>query len=90
MDSSKTAVAWARENAALSGLRDKPISWITEDVLVFVKREIKRGAKYDAIIMDPPAFGHGPKKELWKIEENLIELIKLCRRSFSTTNLFLY
>jgi 23S rRNA (cytosine1962-C5)-methyltransferase len=88
VDSSKTAVLWARENAALSGLSDKPIRWITEDVLVFVKREIKRGAKYDAIVMDPPAFGHGPKNELWKIEENLLELIKLCRELLSDTPLF--
>ena len=88
VDSSKTAVAWARENAALSSLSDKPIRWITEDVLVFVKRELKRGAKYDAIIMDPPAFGHGPKKELWKIEENLLELIKLCRELLSDEPLF--
>jgi len=88
VDSSKTAMAWARENAALSGLSDKPIRWITEDVLVFMKREIKRGAKYDAIIMDPPAFGHGPKKELWKIEENLLELMQLCRELLSDKPLF--
>jgi 23S rRNA (cytosine1962-C5)-methyltransferase len=69
-------------------LSDKPIRWITDDVLVFVKHEIKRGAKYDAIIMDPPAFGHGPKKELWKIEEDLLELIKLCRELLSDKPLF--
>ena len=83
VDASKTAVAWARENAELSGLKDKPIRWITEDVLVFVKREIKRGSRYDAIIMDPPAFGHGPSDELWKIEEDLIPLIELCMQLLS-------
>ena len=79
VDASKTAVAWARENATRSGLAEKPIRWIVEDVLVFVRREIKRGNRYDIIIMDPPAFGHGPKDELWKVEEHLLELMKLCR-----------
>ncbi len=79
VDASKTAVTWARENAARSGLSEKPIRWITEDVLAFVRREIKRGSRYDLIIMDPPAFGHGPKDELWKIEEHLLELMKLCK-----------
>lgn len=88
VDASKTAVAWARENAALSGLEGKPVRWIIEDVLLFVKREIKRGAKYDGIIMDPPAFGHGPKNELWKIEENFIELVKLCSELLSEKPLF--
>lgn len=88
VDSSKTAVAWARENALASGLADKPIRWMVEDVLVFVKREIKRGSKYDAIIMDPPAFGHGPKNELWKIEESFIELVGLCKELLSEKPLF--
>ncbi len=88
VDASKTAVAWARENAKLSGLEDAPIRWLVEDVLVFVKREIKRGTKYDGIIMDPPAFGHGPKKELWKIEENFVELVKLCGELLSDKPLF--
>ncbi len=78
VDASKTAVAWARENAELSGLAGKPIRWIVDDVLVFVKREIKRGSRYDLILMDPPAFGHGPKDELWKIEEHFLELVHLC------------
>jgi 23S rRNA (cytosine1962-C5)-methyltransferase len=89
VDASKTAVAWARKNAALSGLSDKPIRWIVEDVLVFVKREIKRGARYDAIVMDPPAFGHGPKNELWKIEESFIELVELCQQLLSDKPLFM-
>ena len=88
VDASKTAVAWARENAALSGLSNKPIRWITEDVLVFLKREVKRGNKYDAIIMDPPAFGHGPKDELWKIEDDLLTLIALCNEVLSDDPLF--
>jgi 23S rRNA (cytosine1962-C5)-methyltransferase len=77
VDASKVAVAWARENAKISGLEDKPIRWIIEDVLTFVRREIKRGNTYDAVIMDPPAFGRGPSGELWKIEENFLELMKL-------------
>jgi 23S rRNA (cytosine1962-C5)-methyltransferase len=88
VDASKTAVAWARENAKLSGLEDEPIRWIIEDVLVFLKREIKRGKRYDAIIMDPPAFGHGSKNELWKIEENFYELLELCEALLSPQPLF--
>lgn len=88
VDGSKTAVAWARENAELSGLKDAPIRWIVEDVLIFLKREIKRGHRYDAIIMDPPSFGHGPKDELWKIEEHFIELVKLCKEILSDKPLF--
>lgn len=78
VDASKTAVAWAKENVALSDLTNAPIRWITEDVLLYVRREIKRGSRYDLIVMDPPAFGHGPKDEIWNIEEGLVELIALC------------
>jgi 23S rRNA (cytosine1962-C5)-methyltransferase len=88
VDASKSAVAWARENALASGLADKPIRWMVEDVLTFVTREIKRGNKYDAIIMDPPAFGHGPKSEIWKIEENFVELVGLCKQLLSDKPLF--
>ena len=88
VDASKSAVAWARENAAASGLEDKPIHWIVEDVMTYVTREIKRGSKYDGIIMDPPAFGHGPKSEIWKIEEHLVELIGLCKQLLSDKPLF--
>ena len=88
VDGSKTAVAWARENAELSGMKDLPIRWIVDDVIVFLKREIKRGRKYDAIIMDPPSFGHGPKDELWKIEEHFLELIRLCKDILSDNPLF--
>ncbi len=88
VDGSKTAVAWARTNAELSGLSDKPIRWIVDDVLLFLKREIKRGRRYDAIIMDPPSFGHGPNDELWKIEEHFLELMKLCKEVLSDKPLF--
>ncbi len=88
VDASKTAVAWARQNAELSGLKDAPIRWITEDALKFVKREIKRGTKYDAVVMDPPAFGHGPAGELWKIEEDFLELMQLLPELLSEQPLF--
>jgi len=89
VDSSKMAVSWARENAKLSNLEDKPIRWIVDDIITFLKREIRRGSKYDAIIMDPPSFGHGPAKELWKIEENFKELIESCRKVLSNKPLFI-
>ncbi len=88
VDGSKVAVAWARENAELSGLTDKPVRWIIDDVLVYLKREVKRGKKYDGILMDPPAFGHGPKDELWKIEEQFNELMDLCKAVLSDDPLF--
>ena len=76
VDGSKVAVGWARENAELSGLKDKPIRWILDDVRAFVKREIKRGRKYHGIIMDPPAFGHGAENEVWKIEDDFLKLVE--------------
>ena len=88
VDASKTAVAWARENAKLSGLEEKPIRWITEDAITFLKREIKRGVRYDAVVMDPPAFGHGPDGEVWKFEENFLELLKLVQEVLSDKPLF--
>ena len=69
VDASKGMVTWAKENAASSGLADAPIRWIVDDCVKFVEREIRRGNKYDAIIMDPPSYGRGPKGEIWKIEE---------------------
>src|SRR3989338_537960 len=83
VDSSKSAMTWARENAELSGLADKPIRWILEDARAFVKREIKRGNKYDGIIMDPPAFGHGANDEVWKIEKHFLELMSLAKNVLS-------
>ena len=88
VDGSKTAVEWARENAELSGLKDASIRWIIDDVIMFLKREVKRGHKYDAIIMDPPSFGHGPKDELWKIEDHFLALMDLCKEVLSESPLF--
>ncbi len=88
VDGSKVAIQWGRDNAALSGLEEKPIRWILEDAPTFVRREIKRGRKYDGIILDPPAFGHGPDGELWKIEDHFPDLLKLCREVMSDQPLF--
>ncbi|MBU1146367.1 class I SAM-dependent methyltransferase [Patescibacteria group bacterium] len=88
LDGSKVAITWARDNAALSKLGKKPIRWILEDAVKFVKREIKRGRHYDGIVLDPPAFGHGPGGELWKIEDNFLELIDLCFKLLSNKPLF--
>ncbi len=88
VDGSKVAIQWGKDNAKASGLEDKPIRWILDDARTFVKREIKRGNKYEGILLDPPAFGHGPKKELWKIEDDLPELLKLCAEILSDTPVF--
>lgn len=88
VDGSKSAISWASENAEISGLKDKPIRWILDDARVFVEREIKRGRRYDAIIMDPPAFGHGANKEIWKIEEHLLPLVEDCMKLLSDKPLF--
>ncbi|MDD5099213.1 MAG: class I SAM-dependent methyltransferase, partial [Candidatus Colwellbacteria bacterium] len=89
IDGSKVAISWAKENAKISGLGEKPIRWILDDAMSFVKKEIKRGRKYDGIIMDPPAYGHGPKGEVWKIERDLPELVNLCNAILSDKPLFL-
>jgi len=78
VDGSKVAINWAKDNVEASGLSDKPIRWILDDAVKFVTREIKRGRKYDGIIMDPPAFGHGPGGEMWKIEKDFLILMDLC------------
>lgn len=88
VDGSKSAITWAKENASLSGLADKPVRWILDDAREFVKREIRRGVCYDGIMMDPPAFGHGPKKELWKIENDFLGLMKLCQEVLSKSPIF--
>jgi len=88
VDGSRSAIAWARENAELSHLQDKKVRWILDDATAFIQREIRRGRKYDAIIMDPPAFGHGPKKELWKIEDSLLLLLDSCKKVLSDNPLF--
>ncbi|MFA6269808.1 MAG: class I SAM-dependent methyltransferase [Candidatus Paceibacterota bacterium] len=89
VDASKPSVDWARENQKLSGLQDAPIRWIVDDVIKFIKKEAKNGKKYDAIIMDPPSYGKGPKDEVWKIEEQLPELLQACRAILSENPLFI-
>lgn len=88
VDASKGMVTWAKENAASSGLSDAPIRWIVDDCVKFVQREIRRGNHYDAIIMDPPSYGRGPKGEIWKIEESIHGLIQLCTQLLSENPLF--
>ena len=88
VDAAKGMVAWARENAKLSGLEDAPIRWIIDDCAKFVEREIRRGKTYDAIIMDPPSYGRGPGGEVWKLEENLYPFVKLCAGVLSDKPLF--
>ena len=78
VDASKGMVTWAKENAVSSGLENAPIRWLVDDCVKFVEREIRRGNKYDAIIMDPPSYGRGPKGETWKIEEAVFPLISIC------------
>ncbi len=88
VDASRAAITWARENMLLSGLDEKAIRWMLEDAVVFVKKELRRGNKYDAIIMDPPIFGRGAKGEVWKIEEDLRPLIEMCFELLSPEPLF--
>lgn len=88
VDASKGMVQWARDNATSSGLSDKPIRWIVDDCEKFVAREIKRGRKYDAIIMDPPSYGRGPNQEVWKLEDCIFDLVKLCTGVLSDDPLF--
>ncbi|MDD6189751.1 MAG: class I SAM-dependent methyltransferase [Clostridiales bacterium] len=83
VDAAKGMVAWAKENAAASGLSDRPIRWIVDDCQKFVEREIRRGRRYDAIIMDPPSYGRGPSGEIWKLEESLYPFVKLCSQVLS-------
>ena len=89
VDASQRTVAWARENQALSGLAGRPIRWLIDDALKFVRREVRREARYDGLIIDPPKFGRGPKGELWKLEESLPELLDACRLLLSAQPLFL-
>ncbi len=88
VDSSKGMIEWAKENVASSGLRDKPVRFLIDDVVKFVNREIRRGNKYDAIIMDPPSYGRGANGEVWKFEDNISELIELCSKVLSNDPLF--
>ena len=88
VDASKGMVAWARENAASSGLGDAPIRWLVDDCVKFVEREIRRGSKYDGIIMDPPSYGRGPGGEIWKLEDSVYDLIHLCAGVLTEQPLF--
>ncbi len=88
VDAAKGMVAWARENAKSSGVEDRPIRWIIDDCGKFVEREIRRGRKYDAVIMDPPSYGRGPSGEIWKLEENLYPFVELVAQVLSDEPLF--
>ena len=88
VDASKGMVTWAKENAAASGLANAPIRYLVDDCVKFVEREIRRGNHYDAIIMDPPSYGRGPKGEIWKIEEKIFPLVQLCTKVLADKPLF--
>ena len=88
VDASKGMVGWAKENARSSGLENAPVRWLVDDCMKFVEREIRRGSKYDAIIMDPPSYGRGPKGEIWKIEDAIHPLVKECVKLLSDDPLF--
>ena len=88
VDAAKGMVSWAKENAAATGLENAPIRWIVDDCIKFVEREIRRGKRYDAIIMDPPSYGRGPGGETWKLEENLWDFVCLCAEALSDNPLF--
>ena len=89
VDSARNVVQWARQNALASGLSDAPIRWITEDARRFVAREIRRGNRYQAIVLDPPSYGHGPKGETWQLSTDLMPLLSDCRRLLSDDPAFL-
>ena len=88
VDAAKGMVHWARENAELSSLAERPIRWIVDDCAKFVERELRRGNTYDAIIMDPPSYGRGPGGEVWKLEDQIYDLVKLCTGVLSDEPLF--
>jgi 23S rRNA (cytosine1962-C5)-methyltransferase len=89
VDASKRAIGWARDNAVLAGLADRPIRWICEDARKYVQREARRGTRYDGIILDPPKYGRGPNNEVWRLFEDLPELAKLCAELLSENASFL-
>lgn len=88
VDASKGMIGWAKENAITSGLKDAPIRWLVDDCVKFAEREIRRGNRYDAIIMDPPSYGRGPKGEIWKIEDSVFPLLTLCSKLLVKEPLF--
>lgn len=83
VDAAKGMVDWARENAALNGLEDRPIRWIVDDAIKFLKREVRRGSRYEGVILDPPSFGRGAQGQVFKIEEDLPSLLQLCQEVLS-------
>jgi 23S rRNA (cytosine1962-C5)-methyltransferase len=90
VDASKKSVAQARANAALSGMEDRPIRWIVDDAAKFTAREVRRGKRYDGIILDPPKFGRGPEGEVWRLEEHLASLVEDCRQLLDSDSRFLF
>ena len=90
VDASKGMVQWAKENARLSGVEDRPVRWIVDDCIKFVKREIRRGNTYDIIIMDPPSYGRGPNKEVWRLEDQIFEFCQTCAHLLDEKSLALF
>ena len=90
VDASKRMVQWAKENAVASNLSDRPVRWLVDDCLKFIKREIRRGNKYDAVIMDPPSYGRGPDGEVWKLEHQIAELLRETAKILSDNPLFVF
>jgi 23S rRNA (cytosine1962-C5)-methyltransferase len=88
LDASRPAITWANENRELNGMQDAPIRWIIDNAITFTEREIKRGVKYDAIIMDPPVYGHGPNGEIWDFNKDFPRLLKNCKQIISDKPLF--
>jgi len=88
VDAAKNMVAQGKENLSVSGLADRPVRWIVDDCVKFVEREIRRGHKYDAVLMDPPSYGRGPSGEIWKLENELFPLMELCMQVLSDQPLF--
>ncbi|MBP7768751.1 class I SAM-dependent methyltransferase [Candidatus Woesebacteria bacterium] len=88
VDASRSSISWAKKNQLASGLDDRSIRWILDDVVTFVQREVKRGVKYDGIILDPPVYGHGPNGERWEFKSSLPELLRLCQEILSEKPLF--
>jgi len=83
VDSAKGMVEWAKENAALNGLKEAPLRWLVDDVVKFVERELRRGSRYDAIVLDPPSYGRGKTGETWKLEKHLWPLLQSCAKLLS-------
>lgn len=89
VDASKPSIAWGRDNQHASGMDEAPVRWILEDALKYVGREIRRGSRYEAVLMDPPSFGRGPRGEVWKVEQQLVELLSQTRKLLSENALLM-